>query len=561
MSSGTGLPRIRQLPPELANLIAAGEVVERPASVVKELVENSIDAGAAEISVALLRGGVELIRVTDDGHGIAAGDLALALERHATSKLSSADDLAAIASLGFRGEALPSIAAVGRLSLTSAVAGAPHAWRLDCDPRSGRNAPTPAAHPRGTTVEIRDLFAAVPARRRFLRAEQTEYLHVLDTARRLALSRPGLSLKLRHNRRLVLDVPAGSAAGARHEAVFGAAFSRQSTAIDLHGGRLHLHGRLGLPGAARAETDRQYLYLNHRPIRDRLLMHAVRTAYGDSIAPGRHPVYLLYVELDPADVDVNVHPAKNEVRFRHARDVHDFVHAAVREAMAGSGAAGERVATADGSFRELAGSPFAHRVGEPPAPDADEPVLGRPLAALAGRWILATRGEALVLIDAAAARALWARHRIARDFAAGALPARPILVPLEIAVGDEQAAAIGMHAGLLERAGLELRGSGPQRVMVRAIPVALDGVDLAILVEDVGRALCHAASGKEADAIRDVLSALAGTLPAGPLDMTEMTRILRALEQADVDAAACSRRGVWRTLEAGELQDLLGRGD
>ncbi|MGH8078074.1 MAG: DNA mismatch repair endonuclease MutL, partial [Lysobacter sp.] len=318
---------IRQLPDILINQIAAGEVVERPASVVKELVENALDAGALRIDIDLEEGGVRLIRIRDDGAGIAADQLPLAISRHATSKITSLDDLEGVATLGFRGEALPSIASVSRFALVSRRDEAEHGSSLEVE--GGRVGEiTPKPHPRGTTVEVRDLFFNVPARRKFLRAERTELGHIEEWLRQLALARPDVELRVSHNGRpsrrwkgegdLLSDV--------RLNETLGEEFAKAALRVDHSAAGLRLHGWIAQPAYNRASADQQYLYVNGRSIRDRSIAHAVKQAYADVLFHGRQPAYVLFLELDPRRVDVNVHPAKHEVRFRDARLLHDFVY-------------------------------------------------------------------------------------------------------------------------------------------------------------------------------------------------------------------------------------------
>ena len=334
-----GVP-IRPLPETLINQIAAGEVVERPASVVKELVENALDAGARRIDIDLEEGGVRLIRVRDDGAGMQADDLPLAIQRHATSKIASLDDLEAVATLGFRGEALPSIASVSRFMLASRRDGDAHGTALQVE--GGRvGAPTPKAHPRGTTVEVRELFYNVPARRKFLRAERTELGHIEEWLRSLALARPDVELRVSHNgrpsRRYKGDTELGLGGGFPGERLvetLGADFAKSVLQLDHSGAGLRLRGWIAQPAYNRASADQQYLYVNGRAVRDRSVSHAIRQAYADVLFHGRHPAYVLFLELDPRGVDVNVHPAKHEVRFRDARLVHDFVYRTLSAALA-----------------------------------------------------------------------------------------------------------------------------------------------------------------------------------------------------------------------------------
>jgi DNA mismatch repair protein MutL len=330
------MPHIRQLPQELVNQIAAGEVIERPASVVKELVENSLDAGATRVEIDIEDGGSRLIRVRDDGGGIAADELLLAVSPHATSKIASLEDLERVRTLGFRGEALPSIASVSRFALTSKPKAADAASRIEIE--AGQSStPRPAQHPSGTTIEVRDLFHNVPARRKFLRAERTEFGHIDELVKSLALARPQIEFRLSNNgkpSRLMRPAESEAAMAARLAEILGEDFPAQSLRVDHEGAGLRLSGWVGLPTTSRSQADQQYFYVNHRLVRDKVVTHAVRQAYADVLYHGRHPAYVLFLELDPAIVDVNVHPAKSEVRFRESRLVHDFLYRTLHEALA-----------------------------------------------------------------------------------------------------------------------------------------------------------------------------------------------------------------------------------
>ncbi|QTP59952.1 DNA mismatch repair endonuclease MutL [Billgrantia antri] len=367
--------RIRVLDPRLANQIAAGEVVERPASVVKELVENAIDAGSTRIEVELESGGVRLIRVRDDGSGIAEDDLPLALSRHATSKIASLEDLEGVASLGFRGEALASISSVSRLELVANVEDDPRSgWRVVAEGRQMEPRVTPAPHPRGTSVTVRDLFFNTPARRKFLRTEKTEYGHVEEAFRRLALSRYDIAWVLRHNQKTVHQLPPGDDAPRRERriaALLGKGFLDNALHLDLAAGGLRLWGWVGLPTHSRAQADQQYFFVNGRVVRDRLVAHAIRQAYRDVLFHGRHPVFVLYLEVDPTVVDVNVHPTKHEVRFRDGRLVHDFLFSSLHRALA---------ETRPGSHEEGDGSDTDTTL--PVASQGGESAVQEP----AGRW-------------------------------------------------------------------------------------------------------------------------------------------------------------------------------
>src|SRR6056300_395031 len=333
------MARIHSLSPQLANQIAAGEVVERPASVVKEVLENSLDAGSTRIDIEVDAGGTKRIRIRDNGEGIEPEDLGLALARHATSKIKILDDLEAVASLGFRGEALASISSVSRLTLTSRMQGQESAWQVKAEGRDMEAELSPAAHPQGTTVEMRDLFFNTPARRKFLKTEQTEYRHLEEVVKRLALSRFDLHFQLSNNNRVVHQLkPADSEAmrERRIGSLLGSGFIEQSIHLDIsaEASGLRLWGWIGLPTYSRSQADQQYFFVNGRVIRDKLVTHAIRQAYADVLFSGRHPCYVLYLELDPALVDVNVHPTKHEVRFREGRLVHDFIFRTIHRVLA-----------------------------------------------------------------------------------------------------------------------------------------------------------------------------------------------------------------------------------
>jgi len=327
---------IHLLPDTLISQIAAGEVVERPASVLKELLENSLDSGATEISVSLVQGGIKSVKVTDNGGGIAREDLPMALSRHATSKIASLDDLESVMSLGFRGEALASIASVARVALASRTAGAAHAWSIAAA-GGPAEAPQPAAHPPGSSLDVEDLYFNTPARRKFLKTDATEFAHCEDQFKRVALSRPDVTMSLRHNGRVSWHLAAGDAAR-RVAALLGEEFAAGARAVDAAAGDLRVCGFAGSPAQARGSRDHQYVFVNGRFVRDKLLVHALRAAYQDQMHGDRHPAYVIFIDIDPRGVDVNVHPAKTEVRFRDGRGVHQFVFHSVSRALAGTAA-------------------------------------------------------------------------------------------------------------------------------------------------------------------------------------------------------------------------------
>ncbi len=591
---------IRELPAQLANQIAAGEVVERPASIVKELLENALDAGARRIEVTLEQGGVGLIRVRDDGGGIPADELPLALRRHATSKLASSGELMRIRTLGFRGEALPSIASVARLDIASAPAGAPAAQLLH-----GQSEPSPAAHPPGTTVTVRDLFYNLPARRKFLRAEKTEFQHADELLRRLALARFDVGLAWSHNGKPVqqlapaLDLPAREQRLAR---LCGQAFVDAALRLDFPAGELRLSGWAALPTFSRAAADLQHWYVNGRLVRDKLLTHAARQAYQDVLYHGRQPAYVLYLDLPAELVDVNVHPAKAEVRFRDSRSVHDLVRRGLREVIAsGSRAGGQGLDAAPGTGSALvptsgfAGSPS--RLWEANAPrlstgemaeqlaaytqlargaaqdaagapvalpaDAEQP-LGRPLAQLMGIYILAQGARGLVLVDMHAAHERITYERLRAAHASGRIVSQPLLVPLTLHVGAAEVAAVEQHATLWPQLGLELAVLGPDTLAVREVPALLAGGDVAALVRDVLAELReHGRSTRVQEHIDALLSGMAchGSVRAGrQLSLAEMDALLRDMERTERSGQCSHGRPTWVELPLAELDRLFLRG-
>ncbi|MES2405228.1 MAG: DNA mismatch repair endonuclease MutL [Pseudomonadota bacterium] len=589
------MPSIRPLSPELVNQIAAGEVIERPASVVKELAENSLDAGAHRIDIEVEQGGMRLIRVRDDGAGIPADELPLALAPHATSKIATFDDLTRVASMGFRGEALASIASVSRMSITSRRAGDDHATRIDAQ---GARAPQPASHPVGTSIEVRDLFHAVPARRKFLRAERTEFGHIDELVRSLALARPDVEFRLIHDGRPVRMLkPAADESTQLQRAgdLLGETFAQNCLRIEHAAAGLSLRGWIGLPTASRAQADQQYFHVNGRLVRDKSVAHAVRQAYEDVLYHGRHPAFVLFLGLDPAAVDVNVHPAKREVRFRDARLVHDFMFHALHDAVAGTragephGVAATELATTfvTGSahnayapprqfglgVREAPADPYATLLGERasaaavPLPDVEPgeaPPLGYALAQLAGIYILAENAHGLVLVDMHAAheRVTYEKLKTARD--ARQIRAQHLLVPEAIAVSEREAAAAEEYAETLAGYGLELDRSGPSQVTVRRIPALLDGADAAQLARDVlGELAEHGNSRKLEELQNELLSTMAchGSVRAHRrLTIPEMNALLREMEATERSGQCNHGRPTWTQLSIAELDKLFLRG-
>ena len=505
--------RIRRLSEFIANQIAAGEVVERPASIVKELIENSLDAGASTIRVDIEQAGVKRIRVRDDGTGIHADDLALALARHATSKIALAADLGEIRTLGFRGEALASVASVARLAITSRQREADAAWHLEVAGGETR-AHRPAAHPPGTTVEVTDLFFNTPARRKFLKTERTESLHVQDAFRHVALANPNVAFELTAGSRTLDHLPRGSAAE-RVGAVFGERFLAESTGIDESGGGMRLTGWIGLPTFSDSRPTRQRFFVNDRPVRDRLAGHAVRQAYRDVLFHGRHPVFVLFLTLDASLVDVNVHPTKSEVRFRNSRDVHDFVFGKLSRALrdlrpGGATPTGPRVrqdASPPGrGLRTFAFEAGGGRNGDPAnlarlfhehdrslelrdagLPESSEgtPPLGYAVAQIHGIYILAENEQGLVIVDMHAAHERITYERLKRQLLGGGVDRQRLLVPVALDVAVGEADLIEARRAEIDELGMVMERSGPASVVVREVPALLFDHDLEQLARDV----------------------------------------------------------------------------
>ncbi len=594
---------IHALPEHLVNQIAAGEVVERPASVVKELIENSLDAGASRIDIDIEQGGTRLIRVRDDGPGMAPCDLPQALARHATSKIGSLDDLEHVASLGFRGEALPSIASVARLRVVSATADAEHATALEPD-----GSTAPAAHPRGTTVEVRDLFHNTPARRRFLRTERTEFGHVERMVRRLALGHFGVEFRLRHNGRAVAHLPASKTGTGteRVAAVFGEAFVEHALRVEQSGTGLHLAGWIGLPTWSRAQADQQEFFVNGRAIRDRVVTHAVRQAYADVLHHGRQPAFALYLAVDPAQVDVNVHPTKNEVRFRDSRLVHEFLRTTLQEALAAPTAAAASPAgtpeqpmpataappPASDAPSRPGGAPTRQRpmglgvadaqagyaavhAGLPPRSgaatdaagaetEAQMPPLGFARAQIQDVYIVAENADGLVLVDMHAAHERVTYERLKAADAEGPIRTQPLLVPEPLDVAPAEAELAEAHAATFAALGFEVDRQGRQRLVIRQVPALLADADAAGLVRDVLADLGELGdSGRIQQARHRVLSTMAchGSVRAGRrLTRDEMDGLLRAMERTERSDQCNHGRPTWIQLGMGELDRLFMRG-
>ncbi len=594
--SGVVRRRIQILPSQLANQIAAGEVVERPASVVKELLENSLDAGATRIVVDVEQGGLRLIRIRDDGSGILADDLPLALNRHATSKVATLDELEHVGTLGFRGEALASISSVSRLTLTTATDAA-QGWQVFTEGRDMQAQVSPAAHPVGTTVEVCDLFFNTPARRKFLKTERTEFNHIEEVIKRLALSRFDVGFTLRHNGRAVHELRAATTQAEcerRVASILGSEFMSNALYIEMDGGAgLTLKGWVAQPTYSRSQADMQYFFVNGRVIRDRLVAHAVRQAYQDVLYHGRHPAFVLYFECDPANVDVNVHPTKHEVRFRDGRQVHDFLFRSLHRALADTrpddvlARKNEAPAPANAPAYNQQSMGFQSRPSEsqigdqrsfydslrnsapaeltPSQTEAGEvPPLGYALAQLKGIYILAENAEGLVLVDMHAAheRITYERMKAARE--EGGIRSQPLLVPLTLAVSQREADCAEQQSEHFSELGFEITRAGTESLLIRQVPIALADADISSLVRDVLADLIEYGSS---DRIRahenEILSTMAchGSVRANRrLTIPEMNALLRDMEATERSGQCNHGRPTWTQLRLEELDKLFLRG-
>lgn len=603
---------IRLLPDALVNQIKAGEVIERPAAAVKELVENALDAGATRIEVEVEQGGLGLLRIRDNGHGISREDLALALERHATSKIQSLDDLEAVTSLGFRGEALPSILSVSRLTLASRQADSDHGWSLQGEGRLAHNQPQPSAQAVGTCVDVHDLFYNTPARRKFLKSESTEFRHIDLALRRLALARPETAFAWSHNGRKVLDLRALQAdepAASRVRQICGADFVDNSVRVDeeRHGARLH--GWIGLPSFSRPQADLQYLYVNGRAVRDRLLSGALRRAFADVLHSTRYPAFVLYLEIDPRVVDVNVHPQKTEVRFRDSARVHDLLFGSVQRVLRdirpdpeqhhriGFGARDLQSATIGSPQVRIeysqAGASTAHQpwriaegstnasgiaaTGWPLLSDAattsealsmsghrslDGP-LGQAIAHLHGLFILAQNQRGLVLVDAHAGHERVLYEKLKRDLQEGSLASQQLLVPVVVTLAEDEVEALESKSAALRAFGLDLDRVGPSHIALRAVPPLLAGGDLEALVRSLidEDAATHVEGVLNAqERVLADIACKAAVKANRALTVAEMNALLRDMERTEFASQCNHGRPTWVQLDLAELDRLFLRG-
>ena len=615
------MPDIRVLPDLLINQIAAGEVVERPAAALKELLENSLDAAAHVINVQLAGGGVKLLKVSDDGRGISKAELPLALARHATSKISTLEDLERIASLGFRGEALASVAAVAHLTLVSRTPQAGHAWAITAEGGTVSE-PRPAAHDPGTSVEVHDLYFNTPARRKFLKSEATEYAHCDEVFKRIALARPEVAFKLQHNGRAQWHLKAHNSAD-RISAVLGNEFATTAIAVAAQSGALRLSGMAGLPAAARGTRDIQYFFVNGRFVRDKVLAHALRQAYQDVLHLDRHPAYVLFLDVDPARVDVNVHPTKSEVRFRDSQAIHQFVFHALTRALAGPVKAegndvpGQEFAvmhtgnsSTAGPMADLRRPPFGPpgqyglglRAGQAPGfydvlfvrtgaaqefstrtsgevpplaetsaeypalgeTNAEIPALGYALAQLQGIYILAQNNHGLVIVDMHAAHERIVYEKLKVQLDADRVAMQPLLIPVVFNAARIDVATAEDHAETLTRIGFEIAALSPTSLAVRGVPVALKDADAGGLARDVLAEIREfGASRVLVERQNDLLSTMAchAAVRANRLlSVPEMNALLREMEATERSGQCNHGRPTWHQSSIAELDKLFRRG-
>lgn len=613
-------PKIRQLDNRLANQIAAGEVVERPASVVKELLENAIDAHARVITIDIEEGGVKRIRITDNGVGIAEQDLTLALARHATSKIASIDDLEAVATLGFRGEALASIASVSKLSITSNTTDLPANGRAAyCEGRDMQVSVSPQAHPLGTTLDIRDLFYNTPARRKFLRTQRTEYVRIEEVVKRTALAHPDVAFVLSHNGKVIHRLPAGSSETDLQRRVIGVcgdAFAHQSVVIDRVAHGLSLRGWVGLPTFSRAQADLQYFFVNGRVVKDKVITHAVRQAYRDVLYGGRHPAYALFLELDANRVDVNVHPTKHEVRFRDSRSVHGFVFSTLGRTLAevrpgdhtydatvpalettsfdqvpmgleiprnlsvgaldypdaevsssGTSTISDSRAQTPQSFAPTAFSRGSRPLDASPlsaVSGAEVPPLGFAVAHLHGAYVVAQNANGMVLVDAHAAHERITYERLKSARASQGLARQPLLVPISLHLSSTEMASFEEFSSAFDGLGLAIEIAGEDSVLIREIPVILARDNAERLVRDVLADLAEVGHSDRLSArIDEILATMAchGAVRANrALSIGEMNALLRDMEVTQNSGQCNHGRPTWVQLSHDELDKLFLRG-
>lgn len=595
---------IKQLDQQLSNQIAAGEVIERPASVVKELIENALDAGSTQITIEVERGGQNLIRIRDNGCGIYPEELQLALERHATSKIGTFEDLEHVGSLGFRGEALASISAVSRVRLTSAIAGAEAGCQILCE--GGQfSSVSPAAHPQGTTIEVKDLFYNTPARRKFLRSERTEISHIETIVQRLCLSRFDASFTLRHNEKVLINSPSATAQVAREKRVrevLGPAFMDAAVGIEFEAAGLKLSGWIAAPGFNRSQADLQFFYINHRFVRDKLLMHAARLAYQDVLFNGRHPAYVLFLDCDPAVVDVNVHPTKHEVRFRDSRTIHDFVFRALQDAIRQVKTSHQPTASIETSEplsadlvssvstryaatvapsliqRPLSQSASPHEqlllhasssTTQPVGHHAQtsntfSPPLGSAVAQLHDIYILAQNEKGLIVVDMHAAHERILYERLKQQLSEASLISEPLLVPITLSINKQEMMAWETDQSALLAAGLLVEQMSESSLVIREVPSILKKKDVAQLIRDV---LADWVANDKSQRLQENVNHILATVACHAairahhrLTIAEMNQLLRDMEMTENSGCCNHGRPTWTQLSMKALDQLFLRG-
>ena len=612
LNSDRAIHRIHALDARLVNQIAAGEIIERPASIAKELIENALDAGASSIDIEVENAGVKRFKITDNGHGILKQDLAMALSRHATSKIENLTDLEQIATLGFRGEALPSIASVTRMTIQSRELNAEQAWMVSSDGNNTIDDPTPVAHPVGTTIETRDLFYNTPARRKFLRMDATEFKHLDQVVRRMALSRFDVAFKLSHNGRVLLHLPSVPANDPRRiKTVCGENVPDNSVYFDQQRDGMRLSGWAGLPSFSRSQADMQYFFLNGRLIRDKTVIHAVRLGYKDVLFHGRHPVYVLYLEMDPAGVDVNVHPTKHEVRFRSSRDVHGFIFRALAsEVGASAGTAGSLQVDAEqgaaspspqsansvngqisqqsplhystgplrsrdvlspqtvqdqiSGYRQISESAFRPDSLVDAVEDQSIPPLGYALAQLKGVYVLAENASGLILVDMHAAHERITYERLKQAVDDAVLAQQTLLVPVSVQLSEMEINAWQQQQDLFKKLGLEVEQLDERVLVVRAVPELLANADVSQLVRDVlADLVAHDSSSRIEETLHELLSSMAchGSVRANRLlSIAEMNALLRDMEATERSGQCNHGRPTWVEMSLKQLDGWFKRG-
>lgn len=616
--------RIHQLTPRLSNQIAAGEVIERPSSVVKELLENCIDAGATHIDIEVEQAGIKLIKVRDNASGIHKDDLALALSRHATSKISVIEDLEGISSLGFRGEALASISSVSRLQLSSSQDDSGQGWVVSVEGKDMAADISPVAHGKGTTVEMRDLFFNTPARRKFLRAEKTEFAHIDEAVKRLALSHFDIAFTLRHNQRMVFNLKAATTLlenERRLAAICGNDFIQNVFAIDLQQGGMRLSGWIGDPTYSKSQAIHQYFYVNGRMVRDKVVTHAVKQAYQDVLYQSRHPVYVLYLELDPQAVDVNVHPTKHEVRFRESRQVHDLIFRGLHRAIADlrpaelSGTLMSETRPDESEINSMEASQVLLGLNDvkpmlndqsrktgyesawlsplmsvseqqrsyallrsavpnentPTSPGQESsseqnemPPLGYALAQLQGIYILAQNKEGLVIVDMHAAHERISYERLKKSYQTQGIVSQPLLVPITLSLSQKEIGAVEEHQGVFISLGLKIDILGSELVVIRDVPALLRDSNIEMLLRDIlADLLTHGSSTRAEETINGLLATMAcrsAVRANRHLSLMEMNALLREMERTERMGQCNHGRPTWVFKTMVELDKWFLRG-